>query len=202
MELTPLQRDALREIGEMSAGAAAAAIAKLIGQRTTHVTSQLHEVPARELAQALGVSGHGIAGSAVKLEGDLRGALLLAFQEPVARAVAARMQGKSVNATSPFGPLEQSAIKELANITTGTYLKTFYNFLGFDMDFGVAAIAKAAWEPLVKYTFLGTTPGAETVWAVASVLDLGLDGPGRLFLLLDAKGLQRVLQGIERRLRT
>lgn len=196
--LTPLEQDALREIGEMAAGAAGSAIAKMTGKRTQHVTSQLHEVSAREVAGALGVSGLGIAGAAVPLEGDLRGALLLAFPEPAARAVVGTLTGKPA---SSLGALEASALKELANVATGAYLAAFYRFLGLETVFKVPALATGGWEPLVKYTFLGNAPGAENVWAVASVVDTGV-GEGRLFLLLDVKALERVLGAVHRRLHT
>lgn len=194
-----MERDALKEIGEMSAGATSASIAKLTGRRTTHVTSQTYEVPARELATALGVTGLGIAGAATKLQGDIRGAMLIAFPEESAREVADLMQGKKPGTTRTLGPLEQSALKELINVATGTYLKTFYNFLGFEVDYGVPTIASAGWEPLMKYTFLGSTPGAERVWAVGSTLDLGITQNGRLFLLLDATGVKRVVDAIHKK---
>ena len=194
--LTPLEEDALREIGEMAAGAAGSAIARMTGKRVQHVTSQLHAVPAAEVAGALGVAGGGVAGAALALEGDLRGAILLAFPEPVARAVVGALTGKDAPA---LGAFEASALKELANVATGAYLRAFYDFLGLDTAFKVPALATGGWEPLVKYTFLGHAPGAERVWAVASVVDTGL-GEGRLFLLLDAKALDRVLGAVHRRL--
>lgn len=194
--LTPLEHDALREIGEMAAGAAGAAIARMTGKRTAHVTSQLHEVSAQDLAGALGVGGAGVAGAAVPLEGDLRGAVLLAFPEPVARAVVATLTGASAPA---LGAFEASALKELANVATGAYLGAFYRFLSLETQFKVPALATGGWAPLVKYTFLGNAPGAEKVWAVASVVDTGV-GEGRMFLLLDAKALARVLGAVHRRL--
>lgn len=199
MELSSFERDALKEIGEMSAGATSGSIAKLTGRRTTHVTSQTHEVPARELAQALGVSGVGVAGAATRLQGDVRGAMLVAWPEESAREVADLMLGKRPGTSRTLGPLEQSALKELANVATGTYLKTFYNFLGFEVDYGVPTIAAAGWEPMVKYTFLGTTPGAEKVWAVASTLEMGMAQHGRLFLLLDASAVKRVIEAIHKK---
>lgn len=196
---TPLEEDALREIGEIAAGSAGAAIARMTGRRTTHVTSQLHAVPVAELGAALGLAGRGVAGAAVPLEGDLRGALLLAFPEGVATRVAAALQGRAAPDGTGLGSRETSALKELANVATGQYLRAFYGFLGVDVSFQVPAAAMGGWDALVRYGFLGTAPGAERVWAVASTLETGL-GEGRLFLLLDAKGLDRVLEAVRRRL--
>lgn len=198
--MEPIERDALKEIGEICGGAAATAIAKVTRRRTSHVTTQFFEVPARQLASVLGTAGHAVTGAAIRLTGEVRGALLIAADDPIMHNVADILQGKPAGATQQLATLEQSALKELVNQVTGSYMKTFYGFLDLDVEHHVPSFIVAPWDSMVKYTFLGNTPGSETVWAIASRLELALPKPLQLFLLLDAPGRQTVLNRVHQNL--
>lgn len=200
MKLSALEQDALKEIGEIGAHAAAAAASRLVDRRIQLVTNQYHEVPVRDIAATLKLGDARVVGAATKLEGKLRGALLVAFPDATARGVSDLMLKRPVGAARELGAMEQSALKELANILSGAYLKAFVDFLGVDTDYGVPLFAVAGWDALTKYTFLGTAPGAQHVWSVASRLDVGLDTPAHLFLLLDQQGMDTVRAAVNRRL--
>ena len=198
--LSPLHKDALRELGEVAGSSGANAGAKLARRRIVQSTAQLHDVPAREVAKTLGLEGQKVVGAATKLEGDVRGALLIAFREDVARGMADLLLARPPRATKELGAIEQSALKEFVNIVSGGYLRTFDAFLGVRARQSVPMFAIADWDPLVRYTFLGTTPGAQKVWAVASRLDAGLDAPLHALLLLDGAGLGDVLGAVDARM--
>lgn len=197
VQLDDLESDALREIGEVSAASAATAIAKFTGRRVETVTNQLHAVAAKDLAGALGVEDRRVTGSAIRLAGDVRGALALAFPGDTGRKTVNLLTG-GTETDAKLSETEQSALKEFCNIATGAYLKMFYDFLGSDVDWGVPAFIVADWQALIKYTFLGNTPGASQVWAVSSEIDLGLSEPVYLYLLLDAEGMAPILDSVRR----
>lgn len=184
----------------MGAHAAGVAASKLVGRRVQLATNHEHAVAAREIAATLKLGDARVVGAATKLEGHLRGALLVAFPEPTARGVSDLLLRRPVGACQELGALEQSSLKELANILSGAYLKAFVDFLGLDADYGVPLFAVAGWDALTKYTFLGTAPGAQTVWCVASRLDVGLDTPAHLLLLLDQRGVETVRDAVRQKL--
>lgn len=184
----------------MAANAAAVSANKLAKRRVGVSPGQFHHVPARDLAAALGLAGSRVVGAATKLEGELRGALLVAMEEATARALSDILLDRPEGACQKLGPLEESSLKELANILAGGYSRAYTHFLSLKVDWGVPLLAMAGWEPLLKYTFLGTAPGSTEVWAIASRLHVGAPQPIHLILLVDPASRGAIVRGVQRRL--
>ena len=146
-QLEVIDEDALREIGEIAVGAAGVVASRMLRRPVRHTTSQFLTLPAAGLGQALGGDDGEWVGAAVRLGGNLRGALLMACPEESAAWLADIILEREEGTTSRIGVLEQSALKEFLNILAGAYLRSFYQFLGMDVAFSVPffAVAQPEW---------------------------------------------------------
>lgn len=174
----------LGEVAEAGAQAASSSIARLTGQRVRFEALEAQETGLASFASERGATG--VIGASLRLRGALRGALVLAFPPAVARSVAAAMLATRALSGSDAQALSESALKELANIAGAGYVGAARRHLGIEVDQSVPTLAAAGWEPLVRYTFLGTAPGAERAWVAGARIHVEGSGSGDLFLLLDA----------------
>jgi len=147
--LTELQLDALREVGNIGTGNAATALAQLL-----NVTVDI-EVPAvkifklNEVPELFGDPESYVIGVYMKMLGSVTGHLLLAFPFKSAKLLTTILLGNSspeeVEKMDPesitFDDMELSALKEIGNILSSTFLNAIGQLTQLMMISSVPAIA-------------------------------------------------------------
>ena len=129
-KLTELEKDALKEVGYIGAGHAASALSKLIGQRIDVNVSVAAPVSLTQLPEAVGGREESVAGVYLPVTGDLEGAVLLVFPQRSVLALADMLMKREVGAATRLSEMDQSAIKEVGNILSGSCLTALSQFLG------------------------------------------------------------------------
>ena len=128
--LRDTELDALKEVANIGAGHAATALSQLTGRRI------MIDVPSVEVCQiedahaAISESDDVVAAILMHVLGDLTGRSLLLFPREGALLLVDMLLNKEPGTTKIFSELEQSSIKETANIITGAYLNGLSDFLG------------------------------------------------------------------------
>ncbi len=128
--LRDTELDALKEVANIGAGHAATALSQLTGRRI------MIDVPSVEVCQiedapaAISESDDVVAAVLMHVLGDLTGRSLLLFPREGALLLVDMLLNKEPGTTKIFSELEQSSIKETANIITGAYLNGLSDFLG------------------------------------------------------------------------
>ncbi len=121
--LTDLQLDALREVTNIGCGAAATALAQLLGGRRVELeVTRSTVVATSELEAHLNGIGESVAGVKVQLRGGAEGNLVLVHPDRDARALARLLTTAPVPAAGPLGELGASALMEVGNIVASAYL--------------------------------------------------------------------------------
>lgn len=111
MTLTELQRDALRELANVGAGHAATALsAMLLEERLAFLPPEAWTGAADTLWERLGRDGLPSVAAVLDVQGDVKGALWLAWTQPDAERLAARLAGTP----EPDQPAVEEAVKALA----------------------------------------------------------------------------------------
>lgn len=129
-KLTELEKDALKEVGSIGAGHAARALSKLIGQRIDVNVSIAATVSLTRLPEAVGGREELVAGVYLPVTGDLEGAVLLVFPQRSVLTLADLLMKREVGAATRLSEMDQSAIKEVGNILSGSCLTALSQFLG------------------------------------------------------------------------
>ncbi len=134
MELSELQLDALREIGNIGAGNASTSLAMMINEAIRLAVPETRIVALDELSLATSAGLEEVVVSAyVAFEGDARGCLLLLFKQEQALSLLELLGLGGAGDVLELGELEKSAISETGNIIASTYLKALATFTKLEL---------------------------------------------------------------------
>ena len=123
--LNSLQYDVLKELGNIGAGNATTALSKLINAKIDMRVPKVNLLGFSELAKAMGREEEIMVGILLLLEGDVEGMMMFLLDVSSARALVNSLMGKPSDDASDdinFDKMEFSALREIGNIITGSYL--------------------------------------------------------------------------------
>ncbi len=141
LNLSPLQLDALREVGNVGAGRAATALSDLLGQPVHINVPTVSILPIENLPDPLGGPDALVAATYFQVEGDAPGRMLLLLTQESLPHILALLTGKAAEAGAPLDEHGRSAIMEMANILCGHYLNALSELLKIRMVPSVPALA-------------------------------------------------------------
>jgi len=121
-DLNNMQIDVLREIGNIGAGNAATALAKIINKKVNMEVPKVKILEFKDVNEMLGGAENLVAGILLKVTGDLKGSILFMMDIKAAHILVNILMGKPVDNVEEFGEIEFSALKEVGNILAGSYL--------------------------------------------------------------------------------
>jgi chemotaxis protein CheC len=122
--------DGLREVANIGAGHAAAALSQLVGSTVMISVPRIRVAPLRELPPVVDVYEEPVAAVLMHMMGDLSGRTLLVFPRDAALRLAEIMLMRPMASSSWLGELEQSAINEAGNILSSAYMNALSAFMG------------------------------------------------------------------------
>jgi chemotaxis protein CheC len=153
-DLQDLELDALGEVANVGAGHAATALSQLTNRRIMINVPDVRVTPIEEAAAAVGPANGVVAAILMHVLGDLTGRSLLLFEKDCALRLADMLLNREPGETKVFGELEQSSIKETANILTGAYLNGLSDMLGLMLIPSVPSLAIDLCAAILSTTYL------------------------------------------------
>lgn len=126
-KLDDLQFDVLKEIGNIGAGNATTALAKMLNLKIDMSVPRVELTPFTELPDTFGSAEEVLAGILVQLDGDIKGMMMFLVHVESARTLVNAIMGQSTQENSEFSEIEQSALSEIGNIIIGAYLSAMSN---------------------------------------------------------------------------
>lgn len=115
--------DVLKELGNIGAGNAATALAQMLGTKVDMKVPKVELLDFGKVGAVMGGEEQVMAGVYLGVEGDITGSIMFLLEENSARVLVAKLMGMP-SAPQEFGPMEQSALMEIGNIITGSYLSS------------------------------------------------------------------------------
>lgn len=112
--------DVLKELGNIGAGNATTALASMLQCKVDMKVPQVRVLDFKDVGALLGGEEQEMAGVYLAVEGDVTGSILFLVKKNVAMHLVKKLMGDM--ASDDFGDMEKSALKEISNIITGSYL--------------------------------------------------------------------------------
>ena len=112
--------DVLKELGNIGAGNAITALATMLQCKVDMGVPQVKLLRFSEIGKILGGEEQIMAGVYLAMEGDITGSIMFLVKEDVAIHLVRKLMGDM--ASDVMGEMEKSALKEISNIITGSYL--------------------------------------------------------------------------------
>ncbi len=129
-DLSELQLDALREVASIGAAHAATALSQMTECLVMIAVPEIKVMQLGAVPSLVGDSQQVVAAVSMPILGDLTGRILLMVPEDDTRLLCDLLLRQDRGTTIVFGELEQSSLKETANILAGAYLNALSDFLG------------------------------------------------------------------------
>lgn len=141
MEITRIQLDALREIGNIGSGHAATALSTLLQRRIDMSVPEVWAVPFENIGSVIGQFDMPQAVVYVKVEGDAPGKAVFFFPLESAEIVVQALLGTEEPVDLFSDEMVQSALKEVGNIMVSSFLIALTSFSGIPFQPSVPALA-------------------------------------------------------------
>lgn len=125
-QLDVMQMDALREIGNIGAGTAATSLSQMTGQYIGMAVPRVSIVPVEEIPAKVGGDEQIVVAVYLQVLGDAPGHIVFITPAETAHEVCHQLMGDmAAGETGPvgFSDMELSALQEIGNIMTGSYLR-------------------------------------------------------------------------------
>lgn len=136
--------DVLREIGNIGAGNAATALAKMINKKVDMEVPEVKVMEFKEVNEMFGGAELPVVGIFLKMTGDVTGSIMLILENNAARTLVNILMGKNDETSNYrivesditncyFDEIEMSALKELGNILAGSYISSLSTLTGLNI---------------------------------------------------------------------
>ena len=139
--LTPNQLDAMREIGNVGAGNAATALSQVLNKKIDMNVPKVSLIPIEDVPDLVGGPDALIVAVFLRVYGKAPGNILFLMPKENAFFMVDDLMGRPHGTTQELGEMEVSALKEVGNILTGSYLNSFFHFTNIAMIPSIPSMA-------------------------------------------------------------
>lgn len=150
LELTSLQLDALREVGNIGAGNSATALSQLLNQKIDMTVPNINIVPFDEIFSRIG-GEEVVVAVIVRVLGDNPGNILFVFKKEGALSIVNSLTGEDSDQISELGT---SALCEIGNIISSSYMNAISRFTNLVMMPSVPAVTYDMLGAILSTTFI------------------------------------------------
>lgn len=125
--LDAVQYDVLKEIGNIGAGNATTALSKMLSIKMDMSVPQVALLPFKEIESVIGSEDQTVVGILLGIEGDIDGMMMFLFDMKSAHHLVNTLMMRDISIDENLGPdsfseMEMSALNEIGNIVSGSYL--------------------------------------------------------------------------------
>lgn len=141
-EMNNVQLDVLREIGNIGAGNATTALAKLINARIDMKVPKVEMVGFQKLAALIGNEEDIMVAVLVTLSEDVNGMMMFMMDKKSTMFLVEQMlKGSGMELGDELGDFEMSVISEIGNIISGSYLAALSSLLNMKIDMSIPYVS-------------------------------------------------------------
>ena len=120
--LSQIHYDVLKEIGNIGAGNATTALATMLNCKGDMHVPQVRLLEFKDVGSLIGGEEQIVVGVYLAVEGDITGSMMFLVELQSAKQLVSKLMGGMP--VEEFGEMEMSAMQEVGNIITGSYLNS------------------------------------------------------------------------------
>ncbi len=163
-ELTDVQLDALREMGNIGAGNAATALSQLISEKIEISVPAVKVVPLANLSYELGGPERLVYVVYLEVLREMHGTMLTIFSLESADFLTKRLLGEDVVDTTT--EIAQSALKEVGSILCGSYLSALTQVVGMNAVASVPSMANDMLGAMLDFILVEIGQTADEIFLI------------------------------------
>jgi len=140
-DLSPAQLDAMREIGNIGAGNSATALSQLVNKKIDMNVPKVSIIPIEEVPELVGGPDSLIVAVFLRVYGYAPGSILFLLPNQNAFYLVDDLMARPHGSTQVLDDMSISALKEVGNILSGSYLGAFSHFTNIPMLPSIPSLA-------------------------------------------------------------
>ncbi len=189
--------DVLREIGNIGAGNAATALAKMLDKKIDMKVPQIRVMKFSEVSDVLGGAETEVAGILLGIHGDINGNILFILDLNSAKLLVNILMGNAANAEIEFDSMTCSALQEIGNILAGSYLSSLSNLTNLRILADIPGLAIDMAGAILSVPAIEFGKSSDTVLYIENEFTYGTDSViGDFFLVPDEVSYSRLLNAL------
>jgi chemotaxis protein CheC len=192
-----LELDVLKEIGNIGAGNAATALSALLSKKVDMQVPQVKMIPFDEVSESVGGPESLVVGIFMRFDGALEGNILMVLPKLDAFNLVNHLLNQDKKASDSFTEMEQSALVEVGNILSSSFITALSDFTQMQLKVSVPGfaydMAGAIFSfPLSLYGYMG-----DMAFLIETQFTEGLDKTKlHFFLIPDDESFKSLLKAI------
>ncbi len=169
---SPVKLDALREIISIGTAHSATALSKLIDKTITVNVPELNVVPLSKIPELLGGAELSIVGLYFRISGDLTGNILLFFPQPTVNSLIEMLTANiTTGSIVELTEIEKSALMELGNILTNSYLNAMAETMDIKILLSVPYYASDMLGAVIDFLLIEIAQVSDYVLLMKTVIE-------------------------------
>ena len=193
-EMSTTYFDVLKEIGNIGAGNATTALASLLQSKVDMNVPQVMMLEFKDVGAILGGEEQEMAGAYLGVEGDITGCILFLIKKDTAMMIAQKLLGEYCGDT--MGEMEISAVKEVSNIITGSYLNAIATLTGLTIypsipDLAIDMAGAILSVPAIQFGIMG-----DKILLIQSQLTNEIEMDGYFILVPEPESYEKILTSL------
>ena len=121
-EINTVYFDVLREIGNIGAGNATTALAKMLDMKIDMKVPNVQLLEFKDLAAVISSEDEPVMGILLEVESDIAGSMMFFLELDSAHYLVNKLMMRDPDSKEEFTEMDLSALKEIGNIIAGSYL--------------------------------------------------------------------------------
>ena len=197
LNLSPIQLDALREIGNVGAGNSATALSQIINKRIDMNVPKVALVPIEAVPDLVGGPDTIVVGVFLRVYGRAPGNILFLLPQKSAFYLVDTLMGREHGTTKRLDFMDESALMEIGNILSGAYLNAFFNFTHISMLPSIPALAMDMAGAILNVILVQLGQMGDQALVIETEFLAEDDGiNGHFFLVPDPGSLAILIKGV------
>lgn len=186
--------DVLKELGNIGAGNATTALASMLQCKVDMKVPQVKVLDFKDVGALIGGEEQEMAGVYLAVEGDITGSILFLVKKEVAHHLVKKLMGDM--ASDEFGEMERSALKEISNIITGSYLNalsTMTNLVIYPSvpDLAIDMAGAILSVPAIEFGIMG-----DKILLIQSQISDDIEIDGFFIMIPDMESYGKILKSL------
>ncbi len=195
--LSNMQIDVLREISNIGCGNAATALSTMLNKRIDMELPSVNILPLAEAPDLLGGAELLVTGVFFQAIDDLPCSILWLLKQDSVGSLLSLLFGMDITTDPPYTSMEQSALMEVGNILSSSYLGALSRFTGLNFQLSVPALATDMAGAILDIALMQLGSYSDQALVIKNSLREGDESVEANFLLLpDPELLQRIFQAL------
>jgi chemotaxis protein CheC len=198
LDLSEMEYDALREVGNVGVGNAATALSKMLNKKVDIFLPKTKFIPIEKFGEEVGGAESMVVSLFLEITGGIKGETIFLFPKQGALNLVDLMMFQEPGTLKQMDEMAVSAFKEMSNIFVGAYLNALANMMKIKIFPGVPSIANDMAQAVLDVVLIKLAEKVDEILVVKTQINVeGFNIDGMYFMLFEDDSLKLVIQKLK-----